>query len=175
MRLPRPVLRLLKQLRCRRVFGRWTEAERMLDLMPGYRIYRGDLIALGKGVHFGNNIFIDARGGLEIGTNVIFAPDVSILTYNHDFRDPEWKPYSPAFILKKVTVGSHCWIGKNVILLPGSSIGDGCVIGAGSVVSGRIPPGSIVAGNPAQVIGQTQFSPEARPYQVIHGQMRRFG
>jgi acetyltransferase-like isoleucine patch superfamily enzyme len=109
VRLPMFAKRLLKQFRCRRIFKRWGEAERCLDLLPGYRINRGDLIDLGIGVHFGDNIFIDARGGVRIGSNVIFAPDVSIISYNHDFRNPNWKPYSPDFQLRQVTIGSHCW------------------------------------------------------------------
>ena len=175
MRWPHAFRKLAKQIRCRRIFGRWTEAEQALDLMPGYRIHCGHLIELGIGVHFGNNIFIDARGGVRIGSNVIFAPDASVLSYNHDFRDPEWKPYSPGFILRKVSIGDNCWFGKSCIVLPGAEIGDNCIIGAGSVVGGRIPGNSIVAGNPARIIGQTNFRDEAKPYQIIHGKLRRFG
>lgn len=175
MKLPNFMLRLLKQFRCRRVFKRWTAAERALDLLPGYTINRGDLIELGVGVHFGTGIFIDARGGLRIGTNVIFAPNVTILTYNHDFRNPDWKPYSPDFLLRKVVIGNHCWIGKNAIILPGAQIGNECVIGAGAVVGGAIAANSILAGNPAKVIGKTNYGKNARQYQVIHGNQRRFG
>ncbi len=172
---PRAVLMVLKRVRCHRIFKRWTEAEQALDLMPGYRIHCGHLIELGVGVHFGPNIFIDARGGLKIGSNVIFGPDVSILSYNHDFRNPSWKPYSPDFILRKVIIGNHCWFGKSTIILPGAWIGDNCIIGAGSVVAGVVPSNSIVGGNPAKVIGQTYYDEDAKHYQVIYGKMRRFG
>lgn len=175
MRLPRFILMVLKRIRCKRIFNRWTEAEQALDLMPGYQISHGDKIELGVGVHFGNGIFIDARGGVAIGSNVIFAPNVSILSYNHDFHNPDWKPYSPEFILHKVIIGSHCWLGKNCIILPGSNIGDNCIIGAGSIVSGFIPNNSIAAGNPAKLIGKTTFHADAKPYMLIHGKMRRFG
>jgi acetyltransferase-like isoleucine patch superfamily enzyme len=166
---------LLKQMRCRRIFKRWTPAEQALDLLPGFQIHNGEKIDLGIGVHFGNGIFIDARGGVAIGANVIFAPNVSVLSYNHDFRNPDWKPYSPDFILRKVTIGNHCWFGRGCMILPGTNIGDNCVIGAGSVVSGVIPPNSVVAGNPAKCIGTTEFSAHAKPYMTIYGQMRRFG
>jgi acetyltransferase-like isoleucine patch superfamily enzyme len=175
MKLPRIILMILKRFRCQRIFKRWTEAEQALDLMPGYCISDGDKIELGVGVHFGNEIYIDARGGVAIGSNVIFAPNVSILSYNHDFRNPDWKPYSPDFVLRKVTIGDHCWFGRGCMILPGAEIGDNCVIGAGSIVSGAIPSNSIVAGNPAKVIGQTKYNVDAKPYMVIHGKMRRFG
>lgn len=169
------LLRLMKQVRCRRIFGRWGEAEKCLDLLPGYRINRGELIELGVGVHFGDNIFIDARGGVSIGDNVIFAPDVSVLSYNHDFRNPRWKPYSKDFLLRRVNIGSHCWIGKNAIVLAGAEIGENCVIGAGSVVHGRIPPNSIAAGNPARIVGHTNYDDDALHYQSINGRKRRYG
>jgi maltose O-acetyltransferase len=175
MRLPMFAKRLLKEIRCRRTFNRWGEPEMSLDLLPGYRINRGDLVKIGIGVHFGDNIFIDGRGGVTIGSNVIFAPDVSVLSYNHDFRNPKWKPYSPEFILREVKVGDHCWIGKNAILLPGAELGENCVVGAGSVVHGTVPANSVVAGNPARVIGHTHYDDDAAHYQVIHGLLRRFG
>jgi maltose O-acetyltransferase len=175
MRLPRFIPKLLKQIRCRRIFKRWTESEQALDLLPGYCILDGNNIELGIGVHFGNNIYIDGRGGITIGSNVIFAPNVSILTANHNFRNPEWKPYSPEFIMKKVTIGNHCWFGRGCMILPGARVGNNCIIGAGSVVSGEIPDNSVAAGNPAKVIDQTHYNPNAKPYMVIHGKMRRFG
>ncbi len=51
-----------------------------------------------------------------------------------------------------MTIGNDCWIGGHVTILPGVAIGDGCTIGAGSVVTRDIPSGSVVVGNPARVI-----------------------
>ena len=53
-----------------------------------------------------------------------------------------------------VTIGDNCWIAGNVTILAGASIGEGCVIGAGSVVAGKIPANSLAYGNPCKVVRQ---------------------
>ena len=53
---------------------------------------------------------------------------------------------------KPITIGNDCWIGGNAIICPGVSIGDGCTVGAGSVVTKDIPANSLAVGNPARVI-----------------------
>lgn len=169
------VRRLRKQIRCKKIFGRWGEAEKYCDLMPGARVHRGDLIKFGIGVHFGHDIFLDARGGISIGDNVIFAPEVALISYNHDFDTHDWKPYGPGIIGKSIEIGSDCWFGMRTIILPGAKIGDHVIVGAGSVISGEIEPHSIVAGNPARLVRKLQDLPHANRYQLINGRKRRFG
>lgn len=88
------------------------------------------------------------RYPIVIGADVSIGPEAAILTLGHD-------PRSPAFADRggPVSIGDHAWIGFRAIVLPGVSIGEGAVVGAGAVVSRDVPPFTIVAGNPARPIG----------------------
>lgn len=103
-------------------------------------------------LYIGKGAYWALKGGVELGTNIIFGPKTSIWTYNHDYNSPESIPYGGADILKKVYIGDNCWIGYGVTILPGAVIGEGSIISANSVVRGIIPPNSLVMGNPASVI-----------------------
>lgn len=93
-------------------------------------------------------------GGISIGTGSILSHQVQIFSRNHlyDSIDLKYIPYDNRFISKKVTIGKYVWIGANAIILPGVNIGDGAVIGAGSVVTKDVPKYAIVGGNPAKII-----------------------
>jgi maltose O-acetyltransferase len=84
-----------------------------------------------------------------IGSNVFFAPGVQIYTANHPLDATLRKTIENAL---PITIGNDCWIGGNAIILPGISIGNGCVIGVGSVATKNIPDNSLAVGNPAKVI-----------------------
>jgi virginiamycin A acetyltransferase len=110
------------------------------------------------------------RTGTEIGRYCSFATNVYIYTRNHPYKYKSTHPFfynSKLKLIKKdlistsrVIIGNDVWIGMNVIILPSVSyIGDGVVIGAGSIVTKDIPPFAVVAGNPARVI-KYRFSDE---------------
>ena len=73
---------------------------------------------------------------------------------NHVYDDVELQsvPYDYRYKNKKVVIGNFCWLGARVTILPGITIGDGAVIGAGSVVAHDVPKGAVVAGNPAKIL-----------------------
>ena len=109
---------------------------------------------------FGNfNLTIQDDAEVTIGDNCNFGPGVTIVTPIHPMvaeernamldKDGNVKRYCYA---KPVHVGNNCWFGANVVVCPGVTIGDDCVIGAGSVVTRDIPPRSFAAGNPCRVI-----------------------
>ena len=86
---------------------------------------------------------------VEIGSNVLFGPNVHLYTATHPIDAIERRSID---FSKPITIGNDCWIGGNAIILPGVKIGNGCTIGAGSVVTKDIPDNSLAVGNPARVI-----------------------
>ncbi len=121
---------------------------------PTGRLVGADYIALADHVHIGSGCDIDGTGGLSIGRGTILAPEVMILSRTHNFND-ELKalPFDDRYLTAPVTIGQYVWIGARAIILPGVTIGDGAVIGAGTVVHQDVAAASIVAGNPARVVG----------------------
>ncbi|CAD0044513.1 hypothetical protein D6D13_00644 [Aureobasidium pullulans] len=95
---------------------------------------------------------------VEIGDRVMFGPNVSILSATHQ-TDVQSRRDGVEFALP-VFIGDDCWIGGNVSILPGVTIGNGCTIGAGSVVTKSIPAFSVAVGSPARVIKKVK---EAEP------------
>jgi len=110
---------------------------------------------IGCNVHL-NGIYIACRKLISIGDNCRIAAGVVILDYNGHIvssldRTKGWD--NPM----DVQIGNNVWIGTNAIILKGTTIGDNCVVGAGSVVKGFFPPDSIIQGNPATVSSNINF------------------
>ncbi len=110
----------------------------------GYNIF------VGKNFFANYNCMILDVGKVEIGDNVMLAPNVAIYTaghpIHHEARNTRYEYGIP------VKIGSNVWIGGNSVVVPGVTIGDNTVIGAGSVVTKDIPANVIAAGNPCRVI-----------------------
>lgn len=113
-------------------------------------IIGGDKLKLGEGVSIGENFFIVANGGIEVGDYTIISRNCVLHTQNHHYEG-DFLPYGIEMIRKPVKIGKGVWIGMNVKILPGVNIGDGAIIGMGSVVTKDIPTGAICVGNPATV------------------------
>lgn len=110
-----------------------------------------DKITIKSNVYIGPHAYWSCQGGLTIGNNVIFGPYVKIWTANHNFNG-EMLPYDKDMILKPVVIKDNTWIGLNVTILPGVSIGEGSIVAAGSVVTKSFPDLSIIGGNPAKLL-----------------------
>ena len=96
---------------------------------------------------------------ITIGDDVLFASNVLVTNENHGMNPESNEPYmNQALNSKDVKIGDGCWIGEKVIILPGVSIGEKCIIGAGSVVTKSVPNYSIVVGNPAKIIKKYNFN-----------------
>jgi maltose O-acetyltransferase len=111
----------------------------------------GDRIELGEGVGFNYGCYINGYGGLRIGDRTIVGPYVMIHTANHETA-PGRAIVEQGWVGRSVEIGADCWIGMGVCILPGAHLGDGCGVGAGSVVTGEVEPDSIAVGNPARTI-----------------------
>ena len=116
---------------------------------PFYCDY-GKHIRVGKRffANFGLTILDEAP--VTIGDDCFLGPNVNIYTACHSIRPEERN--SRREWAKPVTIGHNVWIGGNVTILPGVSIGNNCTIGAGSVVCHDVPDNVVAAGNPARVI-----------------------
>lgn len=111
-------------------------------------------MVIGNNSGIGVNCMV--QGPIEIGNDVMMGPEVLIFTTNHGFRDKSKCMIQQGHEApKKVVIGDDVWIGQRVIILPGTTIPNGVVCGAGAVISSKcvIEPYSIVAGNPAKIIG----------------------
>ncbi len=112
----------------------------------------GDAMDIGARVFIAHHVTLG--GTVSIGDDTLIAGFVSIVSDNHEFRDPERTIREQGARKSTVAIGRDVWIGTGVVVLPGVHIGDGAVIGANSTVTRDIPPGAIAVGSPARVVGQ---------------------
>lgn len=105
---------------------------------------------LGYNVNF-NGIKITGKGRCVIGDNFHSGTNCQIMTDYHNYDAGICVPYDNTVIVRDVTIGDNVWIGNNVIILPGITLGEGCVIQAGSVVVSDIEPCAVAGGHPAKV------------------------
>ncbi len=125
-----------------------------LRVLEGVHFRNIQNIRAGKNFGIGDENFIQAGGGLEVGDNVVFGPGVKIWTQNHRFDDPDLPVLDQGAEYHKVVLGDDVWIGANAFIMPGVHLPHGCVVSAGAVVGTKqYKEYSILAGNPARVIG----------------------
>ena len=124
------------------------------ELDEGFGLFPPFYTDCGRNIHLEKNVFINSgckfqdQGGVYIGENSLIGHNVILATLNH-----EMDPYHRADLHPKpIHIGKRVWIGSGSILLPGVTIGDNSIVGAGSVVTKDVPPNVIVAGNPAKFI-----------------------
>lgn len=119
----------------------------------GCRFLNGRKVFLGERnvINFGC-LFDGRKYRIRTGSNVSIGPEATILTLGHD-------PRSASFADRggDVVIGDRVWIGYRAIVLPGVTIGEGAVVGAGAVVTKNVEPYAIMAGNPARKIGERIF------------------
>ncbi|WP_179333442.1 acyltransferase [Winogradskyella costae] len=107
-------------------------------------------IFIGEGCGVGNGTILDVSADIEIGDKVAIGPNCTIYTHDHDYTDinvPAWK----GELLKgEVVIGSNSWIGSSVTILHSVRIGEGSIVGSGSMVNKSIPEMELWAGTPAK-------------------------
>lgn len=121
----------------------------LLVEQPFYCDY-GYNISVGRNFYANFNMIILDEAPVRFGDNVFVAPNCSFYTAGHPIDADERN--NGLEYARPISIGNNVWIGGNVTVLPGVTVGDNCVIGAGSVVVNDIPSGSVAVGNPCKVI-----------------------
>ena len=126
------------------LFGRKLEDVRILT---PFICDFGNTVKFGKGVFINHSAILSASGGIEFEDGVMAAPGLRIATINHDMNERHTK-----YTYGKETIKKNAWIGMNVTICPGVTIGEYAVVGAGAVVTKDVPAYAVVGGVPAKVI-----------------------
>ena len=134
---------------------------RLADIGPGVRmapnvsLRNGERIKIGAYSHIGGHCWLwagDSVGRITLGRHALLGPEVFITASNYQ-TEPGIPVMDQPKLERDVVVGDDVWLGARVVVVPGVEIGDGCIVGASSVVTRSIPAGSIAVGNPARVVG----------------------
>ena len=126
------------------LFGRKLEDVRILTpLICDF----GNRVSFGKGVFLNHSAILSASGGLDFEDGCRAAPGLRIATINHDVNDRH-----TVYTYGKVTIKKNAWLGMNVTICPGVTVGAYAVVAAGAVVTKDVPPYAVAGGVPARVI-----------------------
>lgn len=111
-------------------------------------------IKVGNNVNIEQNLHMTCANEIEIGDNTSILGYVLITDINHDYTDINISSKHQNLIVKEIKIGKSCFIGMGAKILPGTELGDNCIVGSNAVVSGKFPDNSVIAGIPARIIKQ---------------------
>lgn len=133
------------------------------NVSPDAVFQNPESIIIGHRVRIGSRCHLWAgpgNGRITIGDDVLFGPEVMLTaaSYRHDLGHPVTdQPMAEA----DIEIGNDVWLATRVVVLPGTRLGDGCIVAAGTVVRGEFPPMSIIAGSPARIVSQRTIAVES--------------
>lgn len=136
----------------KRLFKSWGERA---YISPKCLIWSEDCLEVGNNVCIHAFTYIFAVGGVKIGNGAMISSNCSITTTSHPIDSV--KRFAKDEIAKLVIIGENAWFGMGTVVLPGITISDDSIIGAGSVVTKGVPPKSIVMDNPAKVLRKIEL------------------
>lgn len=122
-------------------------------ILQNIKIDNPDKLFIGDYFRCSVDVYFSAGGTIEIGDHVLIGPSVKIWSINHKYDRLDIPIFEQGWDNKKVVIDDNVWIGANAIILPGTHIGEGSVIGAGCIPGKFVRPYSIMAGNPGRIIG----------------------
>lgn len=143
---------------------RGAEIGARVDFYPGSWITPGHSLVLGDDVDVSKDVIITTAGGVRVGDRTMIGFRSQVLSRNHAVPENRGPIFGAGYTQAPVTIGADCWIGANVVVLPGVTIGDGAVVAANSVVTRDVAAWTLVAGAPAQAIS---FRPPSGPVRPI--------
>ena len=122
----------------------------------------GDIV-IGKNCSINSGVVIYVGNGVEIGANVAIGANTTLAPTNHEYRSADTRIRDQRFMASRggIVIEDDVWIAVNVVLLDGAHLGKGCVVGAGSLVRGKLAPNSVNVGTPTRVIGYREPDPPA--------------
>ena len=129
---------------------------------PGIKISHPKKVTLGSNVVINSGTIIHSKGGVSIGDNSIISYNCTIWTSNHRYMDALKLPYDDVTVDKKISIGANVWMGFGCMVVPGVTVGEGAVIGMGSVIVKDVPPMAVMGGCPATKIKERDFEHYSR-------------
>jgi acetyltransferase-like isoleucine patch superfamily enzyme len=120
-------------------------------------------VSLGDRSWLGPFCLVYGNGGVRIGANVLVAAHTTINTVSHASERCDIPINDQPVLTGPVVIEDDVWIGLNAVILQGVTLGRGCIVGAGAVVTRSVPPWSIAVGVPARVVGRRPGAPETNP------------
>jgi acetyltransferase-like isoleucine patch superfamily enzyme len=124
-------------------------------IFPGCRLEvhsKNGSIWIGENCAIGQNFHCTAIGNLKIGAGTSITANVCITDITHDFTDPNVPQAEQDYLGAETTIGENVFIGVGAVILPGTKIGNNCIVGANSVVQGSFPDNAVIAGIPARIV-----------------------
>lgn len=119
----------------------------------GVQINKPERVIIKEYSNIGKGAIINSKGGLYVGRYTGIGFNCVIWTSEHHYRGAKSIPFDNGSDLKPVVIRDFVWIGSNVMITPGRHIGEGAIIGIGTVIDRDVPPLAIVMGNPGKVVG----------------------
>lgn len=129
-----------------------AKAGKNIFIFPPFHCTSPEGIRLRNNINISYNCLIGGEGGVNIGNFVMIGPNSVIISSNHGFSQGDIPMVRQKPNRAPVNIEDDVWVGANVIILPGITLGQGSIIGAGAVVTKDVPPYTIVVGNPAKAI-----------------------
>lgn len=124
-------------------------------IYPGIRLetIEGGQISIGNNVAIEQNVqIVSMKGHLTIGDDVTIAGNTFISNVNHNYIDVHRSAMDQGYTVKETTIGDGCFIGYGVVVLPGTKLGNHCIVGSNSVLNGQYADNSLIVGAPGRII-----------------------
>jgi acetyltransferase-like isoleucine patch superfamily enzyme len=147
---------LIEANRLQQLKGELATCGQDVTLREGVQLIRPERIRIGKHVAIGYYSVLQGAGGITLDDFVLLGDHVILATSSH----PSAELHFHNFWSKPIHLQENVWLGSNVVVLPGVTIGQNSAIGAGAVVTKDIPPDSVALGVPARVVETLQFDPD---------------